>query len=115
MPFVVEEEEERLDISRISFAYDNIEMINQLKKRGSVLTAGTMDKLAPIDDDIKNIAIYKYDTVTRPVTAFITFETQEGFERASTYWGRGADARAYDLVNPVDKNFLGDSLVFDEA
>jgi len=88
VPFCIDENEQRLTVSRIGFAYDNVEMINLLKKRGAILTSGNLDKLADVDADIKNIAIYKYETVTRPVTAFITFETQEAFERAHTYWNR---------------------------
>ena len=114
VPYVIDENEERLAISRISFAYDNVELINKLKERGAVLTSGNLEKLEVIDTQLKELTM-KYYELTRPVTAFITFETQEAYERAILYWGKECPEAVYELVRASDKNMLGDALYFCEA
>lgn len=56
------------------------------------------------------------DKIERPVAAFITFETQEGFERSCFYFPHPADdpiEHEDNWVNPVpeqDKTLLGEKL-----
>jgi len=53
VPFVIDENEVRLTVSRMAFAYDNIEVISKLTERGSILTSGNLDKMQEVDDSLK--------------------------------------------------------------
>jgi hypothetical protein len=114
VPFVIDEDEQRVGISRIAFAYDNVELIKVLKERGACLISGKLDKLEVLETQLNELTM-KRKELTRPVTAFITFETQEAYERASLYWTKDCPEAIYELVEPADKNMLGDALYFSQA
>lgn len=114
--------------------FDNAEVLGKLDKRGNLITAGVVEKsktccsdqkIDPIqevskeieqmvDSDDKKVDKDKRFAFTSPVAAYITFATQEGYERALLYWDEELqleDIKA--LVPERPKNYqqiLGDFL-----
>ena len=71
----------------ISFAFDNAELINLLRERGNAVKFEKYDKVREINQKIDNLKrdpnnIVKFN---RPVTAFLTFENEEGINRCKEY------------------------------
>ena len=58
-------------------------MIKLLTERGVLVTAGKLDGLAKINQKINDLCKNKKETLNRPVTAFVTFYTQEMRDRAN--------------------------------
>lgn len=73
-------------IANITFGFDNAEMLDLLTQRGSLITAGKLEKLPPLNEKIDQICKDKKTEIIRPVAAFITFEHQEGKDRALMYF-----------------------------
>lgn len=69
-------------IANISFAFNNHELIGLLEKRGTAITNRDGKMKQSYDDQIKDMLQRSRDELSRPTYAFITFETQEGYERA---------------------------------
>lgn len=63
VPFVVNENEDRLDIVKISFAFNNSDLINLLTKRGSLITSGKVDQLGDVNEKIQHIHDYGSDNL----------------------------------------------------
>ena len=78
---------EHITISMITFAYDNAELINLLRQRGSFVKFEKYDKMREINNKIDAIKSdrKKLESLNRPVTAFLTFENEEGINRAKVY------------------------------
>ena len=76
--------------ANITFAYDNPELLKLLTQRGTFITSGKFDKVPEINAKLQELKATKADKLTRPVTAFLTFNTQEGYERALKNWGPGS-------------------------
>lgn len=113
LPVVIKEE--RISIAHISFAYDNKEMIELLLKRGALIVKGKFSKLAEINKKIDDLIAKDKDKLERPVTAFVTFDTQEAFERAVFYFPHPQDEENHEFgfVDPVkeeDKHILEEKL-----
>jgi len=70
-----------VDIGCISFAYDNKKMLELLAERGKYVTQQNSKKIKEIEDIIQIKLETHFEEYTRPVTAFVTFTTQEAFER----------------------------------
>ena len=69
----------------LTFAFDNAELINLLKSRGQAIKFEKFDLMRKINkkiDDLKTKNLEKYN---RPVTAFLTFENEEGLNRCINY------------------------------
>ena len=80
-----DEAPEKITISLITFAFDNSELINLLKKRGSAIKFEKYDLMRKINvkiDELKSRNLEKY---IRPVSAFLTFENEEGLNRCLNY------------------------------
>ena len=73
-----------MTIAVIQFVFDNAELINTLKERGSYLRYLNFDKAKVCEDKINALkgTEESYDKFTRPVAAFITFEKTDGQFRA---------------------------------
>lgn len=71
----------------ICFAYDNSELINLLKQRGEYIKYENFNGMRSINDKIDTSlkAPGKIDMYYRPVTAFLTFENEEGLNRMAAY------------------------------
>lgn len=85
------ENEEMCRIAMINFAYNNSNIISQLKQRGSLIKAEQWDELQKMNQKMTDQfrtgpnSEKLIDSVQRPVTCFITFEYEEGKHRASNY------------------------------
>lgn len=102
LPRVIEDSTD-IRIAHISFAFDNKELLQALIARGSLITAGKFDKLRECNQKIDKMVTEDADKLQRPVAAFITFERQEGFERAMMYFPQKPGDREVneDFVDPV--------------
>jgi len=132
MPHIIEECEIR--VSNITFGFNNAELLGMLTERGSLITAGKLDKIPEINEKIDAIIKEKRTEFIRPVAAFITFERQEGKDRAIKYFisqeqrekedaeeaalrgdGESENSRRARLVAKVDKALLGHEIVVTAA
>lgn len=80
-PKVIEEDTD-LKIANINFAYKNAELLKLLAERGALIISGQYSKLKEFNEKIEDHLNAKRDELTHPVIAYITFEKQEGYERA---------------------------------
>jgi RNA recognition motif-containing protein len=69
-------------VANISFSFNNHEMIRLLSKRGTAIIYQDFTEKDKVERDIEILKDKKFDEMTRPNIAYITFETQEGYERA---------------------------------
>jgi len=79
---MVIEEDTDLKIANINFAYKNAELLDLLAERGALIINGQYSKLKKFNEKIEDYLNANRDELIHPVTAFITFEKQEGYERA---------------------------------
>ena len=98
-------------IANITFAFANAKLIDLLRQRGALVAAGQFGKLPPVDIKINEMKTHDLQSLTKPVAAFITFETQDGFERACEF--KGKTRWNGDVVS--DREFDGCPLYFEEA
>ena len=68
-------------MAQIHFAYDNRELIEMLRQRGRLLMQGKYKEHSVISSQIEKLVEEKKEDFSRPVVAFVIFETQEGQER----------------------------------
>lgn len=131
LPQVHEDTEVR--IANISFGFDNTELIRMLTERGSLITKGKMDKVPELNEKIDAQAKDKRTDYIRPVAAFITFEKQEGKDRALKYFvdpntaveeeddfdnqgdGTHLTQQRRELVAKVDKKLMDEELIMTQA
>lgn len=85
------EEEERgneCKIAQITFAYENGWMIDTLRKRGAAIAAEKYDKMEVINAEIHHKITTDSDFLDKcqlPCAVFVTFEGEEGCNRARIY------------------------------
>ena len=84
-PHVINEDTD-LRIAHITFAYDNAKILELLTKRGELIIQGKYTKIKEINKEIQHKLTWEKEELTRPVAAFISFEKQEGYERALKLW-----------------------------
>jgi len=96
-PRVIEDVEIR--VANITFAFANEELLGLLKKRGALVAKGKFSKIPELNQKIQKLCLEKKAEYTRPVTAFITFERQEGKDRALKYFD---DPKAKRKIENVD-------------
>lgn len=83
-----DEREEPIKIAQITFAYENGEIIEWLQKRGAFIASEKWDKLVKINDQIHTKITTNEDFLNKiqlPCTVFLTFEDEEGKNRALEY------------------------------
>lgn len=93
VPYV--NQECNIDIANITFGFDNPKLMNELVARGSTITSGKLEKLPEINEKIDKLCKDEKTELIRPVAAFITFDNQEGKNRALKY-----------LISPKEKAAL---------
>ena len=76
-----------------------------------MIIAGKFTKLAEIHKKIEQYVLLHRDEILRPVNAFITFENQEGYERAVDNFPKSKRSAAITNVNQM----LKDKLIVEEA
>jgi hypothetical protein len=72
-------------IMDITFAYDNHALIALLKKRGAAITALNHAVVHACDAAIPDLIRKGYEKLTRPVVAFITFESDDAYNEACSF------------------------------
>lgn len=73
-------------IANITFAFANEELLGLLKKRGAYVAKGKLTKVPELNTKIDELCKKNKAEYTRPVTAFVTFERQEGKDRCLKYF-----------------------------
>jgi hypothetical protein len=104
---------ERIRVAMLSFAFDNAELINLLRQRGQFIKVENYDKMREINDKIDNLKSNpeKLEKFYRPVTAFFTFENEEGLNRCTNY----NEAVMADNQYSDIRTLLGEPLDIEEA
>jgi len=77
--------DEKIEVATISFAHRNGEMIKKLFKRGKAFGNGRFSRVAMLDAEIEMLKRTKGSELATVVNAFITFATQEGYERCEKF------------------------------
>lgn len=98
-------------IANVTFAFNNAKLIGLLRKRGTAVAAGRFVDLPKIDVAINDLKNKEIQSLTKPVAAFITFETQDGFERACEF----KHTISCQGVISADHEFDGEPLFFEDA
>ena len=80
-----EEGEPNLKVAIASLAFKNGEMINLLRERGTLIKTEKWDKLKEIETKINLEKAKIMDDLVRPCSVFMTFESEEGYNRAINY------------------------------
>jgi len=78
----VNDDVDSIKIANISFAFNNDDMIKLLQRRGNAIMNNNIENKIKIEKEIDEIHKAKSSELSRPVKAFVTFELQEGYERA---------------------------------
>lgn len=76
---------QRVNISMLSFAFDNAQLINLLKVRGAAIKFEKYDKMREVNKKIDALVDSNPQKYNRPVTAFLTLENEEGLNRCKNY------------------------------
>lgn len=67
----------KVEIADIVFSFKNQDLILALRKRGSFIASQKFDKMREQDQVVNNLFL-DFDRLTVPVSAFITFEEEDG-------------------------------------
>jgi hypothetical protein len=65
-----------------SFAYENSQLIELLKQRGTFIKQEKWTEMRGIEDQIDKLKDENLHMFTRPCEMFMTFKTEEGKQRA---------------------------------
>ena len=91
-----------IEVAAVSIAYQNGQIIDLLRARGTHITNGNLKAIPEIDNKVNLLFLTQSEKLTTPVTAFITFTTQEGYERCSEF----LSGRLHTgLPNPKKRSF----------
>lgn len=71
-----------VEVSNITFAFNNHKMINTLRKRGQAIIKANDEQEEEFNKEMDRLKDENLEDFTTPISAFISFETQEGHERA---------------------------------
>jgi hypothetical protein len=75
-------DEKSVKVAIIQLAFQNAKLIQLLQKRGDKITAGNFKGVAEVEEDINVLKAEKFDDLTKPSIAFITFEESTGYNLA---------------------------------
>lgn len=104
---------EPVRIAVITFAFNNAEIIHNLRLRGKLIATEKWEKLdklnAKMVDRLHN-SIELLDKMQTPVSCFMSMETEEGKARAANY-NSTVEAEGYEKY----KTFLGEEIDMQEA
>eukprot|EP00355_Strombidium_rassoulzadegani_P007408 CAMPEP_0168620868 /NCGR_PEP_ID=MMETSP0449_2-20121227/7377_1 /TAXON_ID=1082188 /ORGANISM="Strombidium rassoulzadegani, Strain ras09" /LENGTH=1171 /DNA_ID=CAMNT_0008661923 /DNA_START=74 /DNA_END=3586 /DNA_ORIENTATION=+ len=102
-----------IKIAQITFAFENSKVISWLLQRGLLIKKEQWEKVDEINDTIAEALKERefLDKMQRPVSVFVTMETEEGYNRASMY----NDLIQMDQNYSHYQNFLGGEIELQEA
>ncbi len=95
----------------ISFAFNNADIITMLRQRGTFIRNLQFDQGREIEEKIDVYKKENFIDLNRPVTAFLSFESEEGLNRAKNY----AEIVNSDPRYAEWRLFLGQKIVIEEA
>lgn len=103
---------DKVKIADIAFAFNNSELINLLRERGSHIMYQRYNQMREVEAKISDLKNQKFNQLIQPCDAFITFEEEDGgiiaqeFEPEFNFTGKKL---------PAKKQFMGDDLFLVEA
>jgi hypothetical protein len=112
-PNLTGDQKPEIKIANITFAFKNAKLIKLLRARGKCVADGQFRKLPEVDAKINELKDKEIQTITKPVTAFITFDSQDGYERACEF--KGKENCNGSITSFDDHEFDGEPLIFEEA
>lgn len=76
-----------IKVALTSFAFNNQSLIYLLRERGGYVAYQNYTKVKDVETKINGLIkdAAEFDKVTRPVAAFITFESEDGYSMAMQY------------------------------
>lgn len=84
-PVLKGQEKVTIEVAAVSIAYQNGQIIDLLRTRGTHITNGNLKAIPEVDNKINLLFLTQSEKLTTPVTAFVTFTSQEGYERCSEF------------------------------
>jgi hypothetical protein len=106
--------QERIEIAATSFAFENAPLIHLLRQRGAAIKADKFDDMRKIDAQINDYKNANLDKCTRPCSVFMTFESEEGYQRARQFDEIVKNSSEQRLHN-LDKWLDGHTIEIQEA
>lgn len=85
MPNLGYDEVESVEIAVTTLAFRNAEIINLLKERGAAIKNEKWDLQRELEGEINKLKNEKFKDLITPCSVFMTFETEEGVNRALNY------------------------------
>ena len=85
MPNLGYDEVESVEIAVTTLAFRNAEIINLLKERGAAIKNEKWDLQRELEGEINQLKNEKFKDLITPCSVFMTFETEEGVNRALNY------------------------------
>jgi len=76
------EETDDIKVANINYSFNNHKMIQLLCERGTAIANHNLEEKKEIEKKIHELEKEDFDEISTPALAFVTFETQEGYERA---------------------------------
>ena len=80
-----EDEPNLVKVAVMTVAFNNADIIDLLKKRGSAIVAQNWDEQRKIEDEIVKVKNANIPRLTNPCYIFISFQNEEGAERVKQY------------------------------
>jgi len=80
-----EQPPESIKVAVTTLAFKNAEIINMLRERGAAIKAEKWDEQRKIEQKINDLKNEKFDELITPCSVFMTFEDEEGVNRALNY------------------------------
>lgn len=74
--------EDRTKVAVTTLAFKNQKIISLLRERGQAIRKESWDKMRKIDQEINFLKENEFERITTPCSVFMTFETEEGYNRA---------------------------------
>ena len=66
----------------MTFSFDNGKLLKLLAERGEAIRSENFDKMRKIESEINELKEKELEKLTRPCSAFVTLENEEGYNRA---------------------------------
>ena len=73
---------EHIKVALTTFAFKNAKIIELLFERGDIIKNENWEEMESIERRINKVKEENYDELTIPCSAFMTFENEEGVNRA---------------------------------